>query len=508
MKTPTGGSPAAPAGSALTRRLGPWLIVFGVVVTLRLLLPGRPSDTGLVHEAIVDSLLAGHNWGRQALVGALEYPLLPTLGLLAARTLVGPTLAVAVLVALSQAWTLCYLLRLRQGLLRRAVLAVLLAAAAWVLPDFRAAWTALDPHWIAAVPFAAAIFHLARWFGERGLRDAVLTAVNAGLLSFCGLGGLLAGLGLVLVLVHDVRRPSSGDADHRQGLTVLVWTPLLYCLVLWLLWNWLVLGDLLFCVKHLASALSSVSVGEFVGLAWRGLRHTPPVLWASALCLLAVLSSANRRVVRAMLVLCAILALTRSLCLAAGLLAGVSTLLVVTAAAAALGLVPGPAAVETVGERRRGALWRVLATLAAAVVLVLDGMAPTVADPVAEADFAHDAPGAVEITGWIDRDWTRSRTAVFGVRLPALYHDPLEQRFVARMDYHESLFMELAQDEVMHLLLPPPDGRFYPRGNTVFARLYEGQSPILLLERQWDSGWQLWRCVITPDDESRLKGLQ
>jgi hypothetical protein len=94
------------------------------------------------------------------------------------------------------------------------------------------------------------------------------------------------------------------------------------------------------------------------------------------------------------------------------------------------------------------------------------------------------------------------------VRLPALYHDALERRFVARMDYHEGLFVEQAQREVMHLLLPPPDGRFYPRGQNVFTNLHRNGDPLLLLETQWDSGWQLWRCVIFPDRESRLQHLK
>jgi len=207
------------------------------------------------------------------------------------------------------------------------------------------------------------------------------------------------------------------------------------------------------------------------------------------------------------LVLCGVAALARALCLAAGLLPGAATLLVVSAAAVAMALVPGPATVEVVGERR-GRRLGVAGIVAGAVLLAADMAFMPIADPVAEGAFAEGAPAAAEITRWIDRDWTHSRTAVFGVRLPALYHDPLERRFVARMDYHEGLFAEQAQREVMHLLLPPPDGRFYARGRNVFTRMYAGRSPILLLETQWDSGWQLWRCVLFPERDSRLRNLR
>ncbi len=497
----------APA-TVLRQRFVAWLGVLAGLLVLRLLLPFRPGDTELVHEAIVDSLLAGHNWGRQALVGALEYPLLPTLGLLTARVLVGPALAGMVLVAISQGLAICYLLRLRPTSARQAVLGVLLVLLGVCLPDVRAAFTALDPNWLAAVPFCAAVFHLARWFSGRGLRDAVLCAVNAGLLGFCGVGGVLMGLGLVLVLARDVRLERVDDAARRQGLAVLVWTPLLYCLCLWLLWNWLILGDLLFCLKHLWGALVSVSAGVFLRTFVTGLWTTPPVLWACALFAVTGLAHGeHRQAVRGTLVLCAVAAFSRSLCLAAGLLPGVATLLTVTAAAAALALVPGPATVEIVGEHRERRR-RAAAIAAGVIVLVADMAVMPIADPVAEASFAEGAPAAAEITRWIDRDWTHSRTAVFGVRLPALYHDPQERRFVARMDYHEGLFTDQARREVMHLLLPPPDGRFYTRGRNAFTRMYAGGSPILLLETQWGSGWQLWRCVIFPERDSRLHDLR
>jgi hypothetical protein len=483
-----------------------WLALFAALIAARLLLAFRDSDTLLVHQAIVDSLLAGHNWGRQALVGALEYPLLPTLGLLAARVAFGGDLAALVVVAVSQSLAVCYLLRLRLTLPRRLVLGLLLGLLGLFLPDVRAAFTALDPNWVAAVPFCAAVFHLSRWFRERGLRDAVLCAVNAGLLVFCGIGGGVVGLALALVLARDVRPASGGAGVRRQGLAVLVWTPMLYCLGLWFLWNWLILGDLGFGLKHLWHALIALPADAFFTAGARALVTAPAVAWAGALLALSAAAGRDRRAVGGLVALCVAAAAARAGCLAAGLLPGAATLLTVCAGVGALATMPGPdAAAPTVPSGR----WLRLAALAAGLLILVADMAwIPVPDPVAEGSFAAGAPRPLEITRLIDRDWPRSRTAVYGVRLPALYHDALERRFVARMDYHEGLFVEQAQREVMHLLLPPPDGRFYPRGQNVFTNLHRNGDPLLLLETQWDSGWQLWRCVIFPDRESRLQHLK
>jgi hypothetical protein len=499
---------AATTAEPRRTRWVPWLILFAAVVAARLLLPFRDSDTLLVHQAIVDSLLSGHNWGRQALVAALEYPLLPTLGLLAARVLFGAGIAPLFLVALAQSLAVCYLLRLRPTLPRRWALGVLLVVLGTCLPDVRAALTALDPNWVAAVPFCAAVFHLSRWFREHGIRDAVLCAVNAGLLVFCGMGGGVVGLALALVLAGAARKASSGAGVASQGLGVLVWAPLLYCLSLWFLWNWLILGDLLFCVKHLWSALTSVSAGAFLKAGGWALLTAPAVAWAGALFALSSAAGRDRRAVAGMIVLCTAAAAARAACTAAGLLPGAATLLAVCAGVAALARVPVADATE-LAPALLGRRWLRFALLGVGLLILAADMAwMPVPDPVAEASFVTGAPPPLEITRLIDRDWPRSRTTVYGVRLPALYHDPQELRFVARMDYQQGLFIEQAQHEVMHLLLPPPDGRFYPRGNNAFSGMHRSGTPALLLEKQWDSGWQLWRCVIFPENESRLQHLK
>jgi len=42
----------------------------------------------------------------------------------------------------------------------------------------------------------------------------------------------------------------------------------------------------------------------------------------------------------------------------------------------------------------------------------------------------------------------------------------------------------------------------------VLSDIHEHGRPWLLLEKQWPDGWQLWRCVVPPDGESKLKNLE
>jgi hypothetical protein len=120
-----------------------------------------------------------------------------------------------------------------------------------------------------------------------------------------------------------------------------------------------------------------------------------------------------------------------------------------------------------------------------------------------EAQFAGDAPTVEDIIADIDEQ----RVAVYGMRASAIYHDPHDTRFVARIDFHQGLFLEQGGDEILHLLVPPDDDRFYPARVSPFSSIHAEGRPWLLLEKSWPSGWQLWRCVITPERHSHLDGL-
>jgi hypothetical protein len=125
-----------------------------------------------------------------------------------------------------------------------------------------------------------------------------------------------------------------------------------------------------------------------------------------------------------------------------------------------------------------------------------------------DAVYMTPAPAREQIVGWIDRFWPQSRVLIYGVQGPAVYPDPAEKRFLGRVDFCEPLFLGQARDEQIHLLVPPCDGRFYPLSGVAMADIHRNGRPWLLLERVWPGGWQLWRCVLPPVTESKLRPLE
>lgn len=485
-----------------TRRL--WLLAFAALALGRLALPFRASDTMLVHAAVVDSLMAGHDWGRQALVGALEYPVLPTLALLLARVFAAPLRMNPglLLVAVCQAWTIIYVLRLGANSRQRLAIAAGLAVAAAAL-DLADLFATADPNWIAAPFLGAVTYHLALWHRERDLRDAVLAAANLGMLVFTGPAGIALGLVLLLGMTQFLDHNATEPKEERDGLKWLIWTPFGYCLLLLLVWSWLIMDTPFFLFSRLFQALHGQTTGAVVEQSFQLLGGE--LGWFP---LAAILAAG----------LCLHPGLPRRLS-ASSLSLGLLVVVAARALSVALALYPsgagilvGSGAMGLIGLSLAGADWeghRLRMGLGLAVLLagiVASHLAPTIS-LAEEARFAENAPPRGEIETYIDRHWPDSRVAVYGIRPAAIYHDPYERRFVARIDFHEGLFLDQARDEVLHLLLPPDNGLHYPQGMEPFSRIATEGKPWLLLEKTWPSGWQLWRCVIAPTRHSRLEEL-
>lgn len=495
-------TPSASQPTNRTRWL--WLLAFALLVVLRLVLPFRASDTMLAHSAVVDSLLNGHNWGRQALVATLEYPVLPTLALLLARVVATPFPFAGghLLVALCQAWTILYALRLAATQRQRLVVLVGLVyvgAASDVLDAFATA----DPNWVVAPLLGAVVYHLALWHRGRELRDAVLAAANAGVLAFAGLPGIALGLALLGGMVHFVSQTARGSQEERNGLKWLIWTPFCYCVLLLFLWNWLIMDSPFFLLgqvgqalrgKHTADIIETVTNALGSELGWFPLA----AMLGAGLCLSP--GRPLRTTATALTVGLLAVVLARTLSVALSLYAPGSGIVLSTGA---LGLM----ALSLAGTDWQGHRWR----SALGLLVLLLGIVASHLFPgrplVVEASFADGAPPRAEIEAFADQQWPQSRVAVYGLRPPAIYHDPQEQRFVARVDFHEGVFLTQANDEIIHLLLPPDDDRYYPQGVSPFSSMTTDGRPWLLLERTWPSGWQLWRCVITPERHSKLEGL-
>ncbi|MBQ9447887.1 MAG: hypothetical protein IJU61_14910, partial [Victivallales bacterium] len=117
---------------------------------------------------------------------------------------------------------------------------------------------------------------------------------------------------------------------------------------------------------------------------------------------------------------------------------------------------------------------------------------------------AADAPPAQELFDFIDRYWPDSRIILVGSRLPAIYPDPEAKRFVSKINFNEKDFLAQSKDEQLHLLVPPPDGRFYPIQNSILADIHKNGRDWLFLEKVFPNNWQLWRSTIPPTGESKL----
>ncbi len=478
-----------------------WGLLFVSLMAVRMNLPFQDSDLMAAHGAIADSLSSGQNWGRQALMGAFDFPPLPTLALLLARhvPLLPRKLAPFFLVAFAQAWVFSYILRLarrKRDRLRIGAFTGILAA----LPAFRAAVFVLDPNWITAVPAAAALFHVVRWSRTRELRDALLAAVCSGMLAFGGPAGIATGLALLLALRLSLDVALQVPRRDRKGAALLIWAPFVYAVVLLFVGNWLILDDPVFFLRRLATTFAAAGAGTAVPF----LRNIPLPAMVAILGNALVLGLARRprrlRPEFALLNTLVILTLCRTGLEPVRFLApGVEGLfLAITAMSLSLQLVPPPP--HRPGLPRRLVPWAV----SALALLAGLGRPPR---PQAAADFRRTAPYARLLTFFIDRYWQNSRVLVYGVRAPTCYPDIREKRFLPRLDFRESVVLEQAVQEQLYLLVPPADGIFYPLGTGGFADLHRNGRPWLLLERTWPPGWQLWRCVVPPAHESRLRFL-
>lgn len=482
---------------------GVWILCFAALLVGRLLLPFVQTDAMATHSAITDSLLHGQNWGRQALVGSIEFPPLPTVCLLLA-TQVGRlirTPADHLLVAFAQAWALCYVIRMPRRRTARWI-GIALMGLMLFIPGIQQAFLACDPNWMTVVPVCSAVHHAFRWYRYRSLRDAVVCAACCGLLTFAGPAGIVTGLALILTMHADLRRLTGVPARDRGGIAFLIWSPFCYGLILLLLVNWLIMGNLLFGLERVLGALRSSDPDSLTRDALAALRQIHPVAAGGLVSLLMCLGSKRGAASSAFSLIAAVVALAfcRAVCEAASVFVPAGELLALACGTLALFL-------PLFLLEWRWRQWRLPASL-----LVLAGTAALSTNTRAprygsSGEYMTPCPSREYMTRWIDQLWPDSRIAVYGIRVPALYPDVAEKRFLPRVDFHQGLYVQQAHDEQLHLLVAPCDGRFYPRQTGTMADLHANGRPWLLLEKAWPGGWQLWRCVIPPEEESKLGSL-
>lgn len=205
-----------------------------------------------VYDAVCRQLAANTTEGRQALVSSVWWPPLPFLLrlpfqlVLESEQLPIASLAVS---ALFGAASLIFLLRIlarwQVGHLRFALAAALALHPCYLRVCFDGSSGATAVYLV----FLAA-YGLGGWVDARKLRPLVYFAFALAMLAIVSPALALWGLGLFVLFLGDMlgRRFLP---RQREGAIVLAVTPLLYTFGLWVLMNWLVMGDGLYFLRSL-----------------------------------------------------------------------------------------------------------------------------------------------------------------------------------------------------------------------------------------------------------------
>ena len=211
-------------------------------------LPTRPNPAMENCSTIVESLRSSQNWGRQALVGSLEYGPLHTLFLLVCQSLGGAIgLSAAKLYSvICQSIIIATLLlwQKNHGRPGRFLLGAMLLLGAVFFPPLRKflSYAAVSPAWLSAALFCALYYQFCQWRKEQELRWLVLCAACLSLLMLCGSCGILLALGSIPVLLREIHLQLN-DSEKFRGLPTLLLMPAGYALLLYFVWNWLVMDD-------------------------------------------------------------------------------------------------------------------------------------------------------------------------------------------------------------------------------------------------------------------------
>ena len=240
-----------------------WLLV---ALLLYLFMLSADSLAMRRHLAIAEALLSGQLWGRQALVGSLEYAPLPSLLLLvfAAPLQFLNLSASKLLCALAQAYCLNRMFKLQRlfGKSWQTPLPLLLIALllfCWKDPFL---FGTADPGWISAAVYAGFFYHMCLWQHDQELRHLVAGALFLGLLCLCGASAiLLAALSYVIALAEI--RKKLGEPEKFAGLPTVLGMPLLYCFALLFIWNWLIMNDPLFLLRDFWLRAGSMNLALF-----------------------------------------------------------------------------------------------------------------------------------------------------------------------------------------------------------------------------------------------------
>ncbi len=481
-----------------------WLPAFLVLFVARLFLPFQPNESMGLYNSMAWALVHEQNWSKQAIVGILEFSPIPVVLLLLTWPLsLIPRIPVSgaeLVVAASQALFLLVLIRTLYIVTRRPLLSTFVGLLAIGLVGVGADgnWWPFryllvsDPFWPCMLPAVAAFLYLTKWDLNGRLRDLMLFALLSGVLVFCGPAGICIGIAMVFaVLIYGRKRLAENGATPFFLLL-----PLLYALFLQFLFNLLVMSDAFFAIRRLAAYMVDWQ-RRIPG--WEDWRIYLVATWLPVLLLVLVLPRLPLRLRAAwfaMIALVPVYALRRftGLFIGGELLLGAVVLYAI--------LTAGFDWKHWTGGLPKKAIASLI-SLIFILSIFMYGRGATAREQVATSD----QPTRQQIVDYIDPHWKDSRILIFGIRASSLYcctdeDDPAKRdRFIGRIDLNLNVLRERIQEEQLHLLVPPNNGKFYPRDESFFSELHASADPSwLFLETTWGHGdpadrWQLWRCI-------------
>jgi hypothetical protein len=270
-------------------------LLWGAVLALYagFLLAAGISRYGVVTEdawigfGVCRQILDGTTEGRQALVSSIWWPPVPSLLRLPFVWMSGVLTTGVALLAVGVIGAACVPLVVERALRRwgagrsRYLFAVLAAAD----PDL-VRWALSGSAAPAVVATAlATLYGLAQWTRTRGTGALAYAALGSAVMVGMGAeAALWVVVALFLILVDSLVRPAAHG--QRQAIVIMAAVPVLYAAGLWILMNWLIMGDGLYFLRSVRAGLTSdPDVGAFV------LRHG---VAAGLLCMVALVGVLKR----------------------------------------------------------------------------------------------------------------------------------------------------------------------------------------------------------------------
>jgi len=237
-----------------------------------------------------EDLLAGLSRGRQALVGSLWFPPLPTvvLAIGASFPLISVEKATCVLIAAAAGLLLC---RCLNGLWREEGINPLVRAAGGVaillLPAVFISIRTGQSTALYLASVAGGMCFLVKWLSTAQLRALAYAGLLLSLSPIIRFQGIFiaSGAALIVFIAILLKKPEKG---LMEGSALIFATPIVYMLLLWLGGNWLILGNPFFPFRGLLrffrieqQGLAGQVLGdsrEWITLALVTLIATAPVL--------------------------------------------------------------------------------------------------------------------------------------------------------------------------------------------------------------------------------------